>query len=107
MAAVVVATVVKLGLDPVLGHDSPFLLFFGAVVVSGWFGGVGPAILATTASALIVAFYFLPPHFSLRIAGAGDRVRLLTFILEASLIGLLSAALESARRRAETLRNSL
>src|SRR5712692_10154142 len=86
VAAVVVATVVKIGLDPVLGRDSPFLLFFSAVVVSGWFGGMGPAVTATIASALVAGYYFLPPQFSLGIASPGDRVRLVTFILEATLI---------------------
>ena len=107
VAAVVVATVVKIALDPLLGQDNPFVLLFSAVVVSGWFGGMGPAVTATIASALVAAYYFLPPDFSLRIDGPGDRLRLLTFILEATLIGLLSAALESARQRAETLRTSL
>jgi signal transduction histidine kinase/CheY-like chemotaxis protein len=107
VAAVVVATAVKIALDPVLGQDNPFVLLFSAVVVSGWFGGMGPAVTATIASALVAAYYFLPPDFSLRIAAPGDRLRLVTFILEATLIGLLSAALESARRRAETLKDSL
>ena len=67
VAAVVVATVVKIALDPILGQDNPFVLLFSAVVVSGWFGGMGPAVTATIASALVAAYYFLPPDFSLRI----------------------------------------
>ena len=52
-AAVVVATAVKIALDPILGHDSPFLLFFGAVVLAGWYGGAEPAVFATLASVAI------------------------------------------------------
>jgi signal transduction histidine kinase len=100
-AAVIVAAGIKAALDPALGHESPFLLFFGAVVVSGWFGGVGPAVLATLVSAFVSAYFFFPPQFSLWISGAGDRIRLVIFILEAALVGLLSAALQAARRRAE------
>jgi signal transduction histidine kinase/CheY-like chemotaxis protein len=107
LVAVVVATMVKATLDPILGHDSPFLLFFGAVVVSGWYGGMGPAATATVGSAVVAGFLFFPPHFSLRITSYGDRVRLVTFILEATLVGLMSAALEAARRSAEAGRESL
>src|ERR1043165_9118019 len=105
--AVGVATGVKVALAPILGHDSPFLLFFGAIVLSGWFGGVEPAVLATVASAFVSAYFFFPPQFSLRIASYAARVRLVTFILEATLIGVLSAALAAARRRAEASAQSL
>ena len=107
VAAVALATVIKMALDPILGHDSPFLLFFGAIVLAAWFGGVEPAIVATVASVFVTAYFFFPPQFSLRVASYGDRVRLVTFILEATLIGLLSAALASARRRAEASAHSL
>lgn len=106
-AAVVAATLIKVALDPVLGHESPFLLFFAAVVFSAWYGGVEPAVFATAASAVVTAYFFFPPHFSLRIASHGDRVRMVAFIVEAALIGVLSAALEAARRRAEASRRTL
>jgi len=100
-AAVIVATAVKAALAPALGNESPFLLFFAAVMVAAWFGGFGPSVFATLASALISAYYFLPPQLSMRIDSYGDRVRLVAFVFEALLVGLLSAGLHAARRRAE------
>ncbi len=33
------ALVIKLILDPLIGRETPFLLFFGAVMASAWYGG--------------------------------------------------------------------
>jgi signal transduction histidine kinase/CheY-like chemotaxis protein/uncharacterized protein YigA (DUF484 family) len=106
-SAVIAAAVIKAALAPALGHESPFLLFFGAGMVAAWFGGVGPAVFATLAAAVITAHYFVPQPFSLQIASDGDRIRLVTFFLEATLVGLMSVALAVARRRGEASERSL
>jgi signal transduction histidine kinase len=106
-AAVGLATAVKVGLDPALGQDSPFVLFFAAVMLSGWFGGVGPVVLATIASVLVSAYFFFPPDYSFAVGSPSDRLRIVTFLLEAALIGLFTAGLQAARRRGEQVRRSL
>jgi hypothetical protein len=45
--AVGLALLVKLLLNPLIEEESPFLLFFGAVMVGAWFGGLGPGLFAT------------------------------------------------------------
>src|SRR5258706_899570 len=105
--AVALATATKVMLDPALGDHSPFLLFFGAVMVAAWFGGMGPALLATVGSALVAAYFFFPPDYSFAVVNYGDRIRLLAFVFEATLISLLSAALHAARRRAQDSERSL
>jgi signal transduction histidine kinase len=58
--AVVGATfALRLALIPYLGRDVPFVSFFLAVVVSSWFGGFGPGILATAVSALVGRYFIL------------------------------------------------
>lgn len=99
--AVVLATLLMLWLDPWLAmSQSPFLLFFGAVMVSAWYGGLGPGLIATVLSSLISAYFFLPPAYSLAV-NSNDQVRLGIFVLEGVLISLLCAALGSAKQRAE------
>src|SRR4051794_16175493 len=49
---------IRLALDNVLQASSPFLFFAPAVMISAWFGGRGPGLLATVAGAL-AANYFL------------------------------------------------
>src|ERR671910_242976 len=36
-----VALLIKLLLDPLTVQDTPFLLVFGAIIVSAWYGGAG------------------------------------------------------------------
>ncbi|TAL03165.1 MAG: DUF4118 domain-containing protein [Rhodospirillaceae bacterium] len=53
-------------LIPTVGSDRPFLLFlFGAVVASGWFGGVGPGWFAVLLATLLIDFFFIPPLYAI------------------------------------------
>src|SRR5215216_3127181 len=99
--AVGVAFGLKLLLDPLIVQDVPFLLVFGAIMVSAWFAGLGPGLLATVAAGLTTDYFFLDPRgtvsgFSL------ENVPLLAFFLEGTLVCLLAEALRAARSRAES-----
>src|SRR5215203_53378 len=99
--AVGVAFGLKLLLDPLIVQDVPFLLVFGAIMVSAWFAGLGPGLLATVAAGLTTDYFFLDPRgtvsgFSL------ENVPLLVFFLEGTLVCLLAEALRAARSRAES-----
>jgi PAS domain S-box-containing protein len=98
--AVGVALLVKLLLDPLTIQDTPFLLIFGAIIVSAWYGGLGPGLLATIVSALITDYFFLYPkgsfsRFSL------EEIDVATFVLEGILVSILTSSLRSARDRAK------
>jgi signal transduction histidine kinase len=81
-------------------NKNPTPLFFGAVMASAWHGGLGPGMVATLASALILDFFFLAPVQSFEF-GFVEGIRLLIFLLVAGLIISLNAA---RRRLAEALR---
>ncbi|MBD2102679.1 PAS domain S-box protein [Leptolyngbya sp. FACHB-261] len=99
--SVVLATILMLLLDPLLAMtQSPFLLFFGAVMVSAWYGGLGPGLLATALSGLISTYFFLPPIYSLSLSLVNGS-RLSLFLLEGALISVLSNALHVAKQRVE------
>ncbi|MHC5736312.1 DUF4118 domain-containing protein [Nostoc sp.] len=51
-------------LQPLL-KPSIFLLFFAAVAISAWYGGMEAGLLATALSTLAVSYFFLEPVFSL------------------------------------------
>src|SRR5215204_2021999 len=98
--AVGVVVAVKVLLDPWIAAQSPFLLLAGAIVVSAWFGGLGPGLLATVLATFGADYYFLPPEGSF----TGLEVAfwpLLLFTLQGLLISSLIEALRSARHRAE------
>jgi signal transduction histidine kinase len=63
--------------------SSPFLFFFGAVMMSGWWGGWRPACVATLVSLALTDYFFLLPFHTLKL-GAGNSMTL-------GLYGLLSA----------------
>ena len=98
--AVALALLLKLLLEPVIVQETPFLLVFAAIMVSAWYGGLGPGLAATVVAALITDYYFLPP---VGFSGLGlEAVPMVVFVLEGTLVSLVVTALRSARNRAET-----
>ena len=81
---------------------SPVSLFLCAVMLSAWFGGLKPGLLATALSVLAFKYYVAAPAFSLSL-DIKQIPRLLIFALAALFVGLLSAAqriaTESLRQR--------
>ncbi|MEK6577480.1 MAG: ATP-binding protein [Nitrospirota bacterium] len=75
---------------------TPFPLFFAAVAVSAWYGGIGPALLATVLSALITEYFFLLRAEQFMI-GLGSSIQLIVFVL----VSILISSLDTARKRAE------
>lgn len=73
-------------------------LFFAAVALSAWYGGIGPGLLATALAGLSTAFFLFEPAYSFRIALA-DVVRVGAFTLVALLIGFLQEAARRAHER--------
>ena len=95
---------------PVHLQEAPVSLFLCAVILSAWFGGVGPGLLATALSALAFYYYFLPPIHSWD-AKPGEIPRLVIFIVSALFVGSLSvaqrSATESLRRARDDLRGTV
>jgi K+-sensing histidine kinase KdpD len=60
LAAVALALAIKYVFEG-LGADHPFLLLPAAVIVSAWYGGRGPGLLAAGISAIGADILFLPP----------------------------------------------
>jgi PAS domain S-box-containing protein len=98
--AVGAAVLVKLLLDPLTAQDTPFLLILGAIMVSAWYGGLGPGLLATGLSALATDYFFLDPKVSFATFGP-EFLDLGAFVVEGVLVCVLTASLRSARDRAE------
>jgi PAS domain S-box-containing protein len=99
--AVVAATVIKLLLAPVIREESPFLVFYIALLLVAWFGGRGPGLLATVLAAISANYFFVSPFYAFTIDSTGQVVRLGVFVLEGALITWLVSASHSARQRAE------
>jgi PAS domain S-box-containing protein len=99
MLAVGAALGIKLLLDPLTVQDTPFLLVSGAIIVSTWYGGLGPGLLATVVSALATDYFFLYPRGTLT-GFSVEGIDVLAFMLEGVLVSVLTSSLRSARDRA-------
>jgi PAS domain S-box-containing protein len=69
--------------------------FFAAVALSSWYGGFGPGLVSTLLSVLAISVEALPVVDRLRL-NAYDLPILLTFVLVATLIAVLSGARDRA-----------
>ncbi|MCA1991135.1 MAG: PAS domain S-box protein [Coleofasciculus sp. S288] len=97
--AVALALLLMLWLNPwVATIRAPYLLFFSAVMVSGWYGGLGSGLLATGLSALLSSYFLQQPSYTLMLDFASS-VRLSLFVLEGVLISVLSGALRTSNQQ--------
>ena len=101
VSIVVLAAVLKLLLAPLIQEESPFLLFFSAVMLSALVGGWRAGLFATGLAAVLVWYFFLSPYYSFAVGSPGHAIRLGIFVLEGSFISFLVSALHSATRRSE------
>jgi C4-dicarboxylate-specific signal transduction histidine kinase len=75
-------------------------------MITAWFGGIGPGLVATALSSLAFDYFFLPPIYSL--VGKLDEIpRLLVFTVSALFVGGLSAAQRSATESLKRTRDDL
>jgi len=98
--SVLLALVLTLLLWQLHRLNSIYPLFLAAVMVSSWYGGFKPGLLATFLSAIVCAYFLLPPFDSLVVSGFGV-VGLFQFVLVGLLISSLNSALRQARSQAE------
>ena len=103
---VAVSLMLTLALKPLL-QGSIFGIFFGAVAVSSWYGGLGPGLLASLLSAILSAYFLLPPAFSLTVSSLGAIVRLSMFLVVTLTIASLTAELQTAKKRVEQMLSKL
>jgi len=77
--------------------------FYAAVMMSTWYGGLGPGLLATLFSTLIIDYFFVPPLYSL-IPPWSSILLLSEFVCVALIINSLN---EARRRTEQALRKAL
>jgi C4-dicarboxylate-specific signal transduction histidine kinase len=98
------AVIISEWLTPHIGF--PGTLFIGLVMLSGWFGGVGPGLLATAISTLAFHYTFLHSKFWI-----GQRPpelpRLVMYVIANLLVAMVSAAQRNAKESLRRTRDDL
>ncbi len=78
-------------------HDTPFVIFLAAVIITARLFGFGPALLCTALSALAIWYVILEPHFSFALHRDDDE-RLILFVV----VSVITAGLARKRWQAES-----
>ena len=101
LGAVALATLGRWLLNPLLEDESPWILFYPAVLIAAWYGRVVCGLLATTLSIVIATWLWLTPSGALRIATANGWTNVIAF---AALGIFMSGFTELTHRAAESER---
>jgi PAS domain S-box-containing protein len=91
-------------LTPLWGRQLPFLTLYPAVLVSAWYGGLGPGLVTTALCATAASYFWLAPFHSLGIYSLANQVGLALAVLVMLIITHLTAAL---RRTQEQLQRQV
>jgi signal transduction histidine kinase len=94
-------------LKSVLGDVAPLLMFTLPVMVSAWFGGLGPGLLATALGALLGDYFFIEPFYAVSILyNYAERIEEILFIGIGVSISILSQARLSLLAKRQQLLDS-
>ncbi|HEY9691170.1 MAG TPA: PAS domain S-box protein [Oculatellaceae cyanobacterium] len=94
------ALLLTLLLKPLLGTTN-VPLFYAAVAISAWYGGMEAGLVATLLSTLAIQYFFIPPLHNLGINDLTHVVRLIVFVLVTLIISSLNSELRAAKQRIE------
>jgi PAS domain S-box-containing protein len=100
LGCVTLALLARLALDPAV-PPSPLVLLLASVIVSAWYGGAGPALLATLLSAVLGGFLLLPLAPSFVKGEWGAYLPVAEFLLAGAFVSWLAGRLRASRRRCE------
>ena len=101
LAAFGVAALFRYLLSDSLGAKVPYLQFFPAVMLAAWYGGFGPGLLCTVASALASMYFLLPPA-GLAVSDPADVLSLGLFIVIGLVISWHNHRLQLAQHAQRT-----
>lgn len=101
------ATVLRWWLDPVLESHIPFTTYYAAIMITAWYGGLGPSILALVSGALLASILFIEPRGSILIYDLEHQVGLVLYFLVGLTVTLLTETLRRGRLRTEAARAEL
>jgi PAS domain S-box-containing protein len=106
IAATGLALLLTLWLEPILSRTLG-AFFYVAVIISTWYGGLTPGIVATIFSVLAINYFFIPPVYQLQVTHFEDLLRLVIFSLVALIINLFNTDLRNSKRRIEKLNRQI
>jgi PAS domain S-box-containing protein len=96
VACVVLGCLARETLTPTVGTARlPFVFFYPAIAWAAWYGGLGPAVLATALSVLAADFYFFAPRYAFAM---DDPLPMVAYVAASALIVAAIESMHRARR---------
>jgi PAS domain S-box-containing protein len=99
VAAIVLATLIRKALDPILENTAPFSAYYAAVMFAAWYGGIGPSLVALLGGAILADLLFIEPHLSLLAFNLEHQLGLGLYLVVGIIVAALSESLHASRRR--------
>ena len=88
------------------GDAFTFVPFYFAALVAAWYGGLKPALLATSSGFLVATWWYLTPG-TFSIQGRDDTTALVVYLGTCGAVGVLCELLHANWRRAEQMKDRL
>jgi PAS domain S-box-containing protein len=101
------AILARMSLDSLWGPQYPYLVFYPAILLAAWVGGLGPGLLTTGLCGLAAAFYWIPPSQTFFIGTPGDRLAMLAFLAIGAAISTLCELFRRRERAARAIVESI
>src|SRR5271168_4548075 len=98
VVTVALATWLRLLLDPLLGDQVPFPTFFLAILLTAWYGGMRPALLAVILAVVFLDYFLIPPRGSFGLQGVAEYVDLALFVAVGVGIATLGGVMQAKPR---------
>lgn len=103
LVATAVATLIRLGLSPLVGSNAPYSIYLLAVVVTAWVGGFWPGFAATFLGYLAAEAFFVHPTGStidpFSTVGPAELIRFISYALVGLSISFVSEQWHRVRLR--------
>jgi C4-dicarboxylate-specific signal transduction histidine kinase len=71
-------------------------LFYAAIVISAWFGGMGPGLLAVVLAELAIDYFLIPPLYTFNLGP-----KRISFLLVFGILAVLTSWMSTKRKHAE------
>jgi K+-sensing histidine kinase KdpD/CheY-like chemotaxis protein len=84
---------------PLIGSEAPFLFLLAPILISAWFGGLGPSVVAGVLAYLAGIYFFLPP-FNTWSFTPKSGIHALVFGIECTALAGLTLAVRAGYRNA-------
>ncbi|HRI39975.1 MAG TPA: DUF4118 domain-containing protein, partial [Nitrospira sp.] len=80
LGSAVIAILLRCVAEPYLGDTRPFVTFLLAIVVTTWWGGIGPSLTALILGALLWNWFFVNPRYAFTMGNHVDQAGMAIYL---------------------------